>query len=74
MSLGRNEERERVRRGGEEERRRGGEEEREEETLGKSEEGLTIVERGEAKKHMVKKLQMIPSWVNTVDTSLTRNV
>ena len=70
MSLGRNEEREsgRVRVRG------GGEEERGEETLGKSEEGLTIVERGEAKKHMVKKLQMIPSWVNTVDTSLTRNV
>ena len=55
-------------------RRGGGEEERGEETLGESEEGLTIVERGEAKKHMVKKLQMIPSCVNTVDTSLTRNV
>ena len=38
---------------------------------GKGKEGLTIVERGEAKKQIVKKLQMTPSCVNTVDVSLT---
>ena len=38
----------------------------------KGKEGLTIVERGEAKKQIVKKLQMIPSCVNMVDISLTK--
>ena len=38
---------------------------------GKGKEGLTIVESGEAKKQIVKKLQMIPSCANMVDVSLT---
>ena len=32
----------------------------------------TIVERGDAKKQIEKKLQMIPSWVNRAALSLTR--